>query len=197
MKTLFERNLVEEDANMDKMKKFFEKRTNNHIKAVQDIGKKIYESDPEKFKGLMELLKVHDASKFKEPEYTPYLYVTWKYKAKDDGIDFEIPEGMDDKMNEATTYHVLNNSHHPEYHAGEDSGIINKGDRDKPVRDKVIDGSGMSDVNIAEMVADWAAVGAERGNSAKDWADDNIDTRWEFTPGQTELIYELIELVEK
>ena len=182
--------------NYDEMRDWFEKRTNRHIKLVQKYCKLIAEYGENRFKELVEIAKDHDASKFKDPEIEPYIYVSWDYKCKDDGIDFKAPDGMDEKMNDATTHHVLKNSHHPEYHAGEDSDVINKEDRDNPVRDKIIDGTKMPDLDIAEMVADWCSVSEERGNHPKDWADKNVNKRWKFTDKQKDLIYELIEILE-
>ena len=183
----------EEDPEYQKMKDFFDKRTNKHIERVQKYCEKIEEFDSEIFMGLIDQAKDHDASKFKDPEIEPYIYVTWGYKCKDDGVDFDPPEGMDDKMNEATTYHVLHNSHHPEYHAGEDSEVINKEDRDSPVRDKIIDGTKMPDLDIGEMCADWCSVSEEKGNNPEEWAKKNIGTRWKFNKDQEDLIYELID----
>jgi len=191
----YKRASEEDYEDYDKMKDWFEKRTNKHIKSVQDYCKKIADYDSERFGGLVDQAKDHDASKFKDPEIEPYIYVTWGYKCKDDGVDWEPPEGMDEKMNEATTYHVLNNRHHPEFHAGEDSNVINKEDRDNPVRDKVIDATDMPDLDIGEMVADWMAVSKERGNTPKSWADKNVNIRWKFNDDQKDLIYELIENV--
>ena len=185
-----------DDPEYQKMKDWFTKRTDRHINSVQKYCKKLEDYDSKRFKGLIERGEEHDQSKFKDPEIDPYIYVTWSYKCKDDGVDWEPPKGMDDKMNEATTYHVLNNSHHPEFHAGEDSEVINEEDRDDPKRDKIIDGTKMPDIDIAEMVADWVSVGNERGNSAKGWADKNINARWKFTKAQENLIYELIEVCE-
>ncbi|MFW6172974.1 MAG: DUF5662 family protein [Elusimicrobiota bacterium] len=182
--------------NWDKMKDWFEKRTNNHIKSVQDFCKKIYDYDSEKFKGIIERGEKHDQSKFKDPEIDPYIYITWKYKCQDDGKDFNCPEDIDGKMQEATEHHVLSNRHHPEFHDGRKNNIINKNDRDAPP-DKIIDAASMSDLDIAEMVADWCAVGKERGNSPKSWADKNINVRWKFDANQKKMIYELIDAIGK
>ena len=183
------------EEDYDKMKDWFVKRTNKHIKSVQDYCKKIADYDSERFGKLVDQAKDHDASKFKDPEIEPYIYVTWSYKCKDDGVDWEPPEGMDEEMNESTTHHVLNNRHHPEFHAGEDSDVINKEDRDNPVRDKVIDATDMPDLDIGEMCSDWMAVSKERGNTPKSWADKNVNIRWKFNDEQKDLIYELIEEV--
>lgn len=181
------------DKNYKKMRDWFEKRTNKHIDLVEKYCKKITDYDEDKFGKLIERVENHDQSKFKDPEMEPYIYTTWEYKCKDDGVEFNPPEDIKEKMNEATTHHVLNNRHHPEFHAGEDSEVINKEDRDEPVRDKIIDATNMPDLDLAEMVADWCAVSEERGNTPKSWAEKNIDKRWKFSDNQTELIYELID----
>jgi len=185
----------EEDSEYQKMKKWFDTRTEKHIKLVQKYCNKLAKYDEDRFGELIDRGEVHDQSKFKDPEVDPYVYVSWGYKCKDDGVDFDPPEGMDEKMNEATTHHVLNNRHHPEFHAGEDSEVINKEDRDNPVRDKVIDATEMPELDIAEMVADWASVSEERGNSPKSWAKKNVNVRWKFNKKQEDLIYELIDVI--
>ena len=53
----------------------------------------------------------------------------------------------------------------------------------------------MTDVDIAEMVADWMAMSEERGGHPKEWADNNVNKRWEFSRGQCNLIYKIIEKV--
>ena len=174
------------------MVKHFNERMDKHIGLVNKYVNIIVDAFPE-FNNLTERVKVHDDSKFKFPELEPYVYITWSYKCKDDGVEFEIPDGMSDKMAEATTHHVLNNRHHPEFHSGEDSDIINTTDRDSPVRDKIIDATSMPDIDIAEMCADWCAVSEERGNTPQEWAKSNIGVRWEFNDHQTSLIYDILD----
>ena len=176
-----------------KMKDWFEKRTNTHIKSVQKFCKLIEEYD-DRFRGLVEQAKDHDQSKFSNPELDPYVYITWKYKCKADGVDFEAPKDMDAKMTEATEHHVKNNRHHPEFFCDKETNLINENNRDKPP-EEMIDATKMPDMDLAEMVADWFAVSEERGNHPKDWADKNVNVRWKFTNEQKNLIYELIEEV--
>jgi hypothetical protein len=57
------------------MKKHFRKRTDIHIDLFRKYFKRIIALE-EKFKVLEPRLKKHDISKFKEPEYTPYVYIT-------------------------------------------------------------------------------------------------------------------------
>jgi hypothetical protein len=175
-----------------KMKDWFEKRTNRHISLVQKYCQKIENYDP-RFDGLVEQAKDHDKSKFEDPEVDPYVYITWSYKCKNDGIEFEAPEDMDDQMNKATNNHVLNNDHHPEKWSGKKQDVINRKDRDKPK--ELIDATKMLDLALGEMCADWMAMSEEKKSDPKDWADKNVNKRWKFTDEQKNLIYELIKAI--
>jgi len=189
--------MLTEDITNDqynKMKDWFDKRTNNHIKLVQKYCKKIEEYDPQKFMGLSLQAKPHDQSKFKQPELDPYLYISWDYKCKDDGVAFDIPDDINDKMNKATEHHVKTNPHHPDYHSDKEVNLINRADRDKPPAE-IIDATKMPILDVAEMVADWCAMGEEKGTQPKSWANKNVNIRWKFTPKQTKLIYELIQAI--
>jgi len=176
----------------EKMNKWFNERTKKHIKLVKSFCKKIFDYDKNKFDGLMKQVKNHDQSKFKNPELDPYINTTWVYKCKEDGTTFNVSEDMQKKMDEATEHHIKNNRHHPEYHDKRKTNLINKNNRDD-VPDKMVDGTQMDDLDIAEMVADWLAVSEERNSSVKQWADKNVNKRWKFKNEQKELIYELID----
>jgi len=183
-------------AEFKKMEEWFNKRTKKHISLVEKYCKKINDFDEDRFGEIMEIVKTHDQSKFEEPEYTPYIYITWKYKCEADGKDFEIPEDMLDKTIEATEHHISDprNKHHPEAHNKKKTGLINKNDRDaKP--EEMVDGTKMKNINIVEMVADWCAVSSERGSNPKDWADSNVNIRWKFNDDQKDLIYEIIDAI--
>jgi len=175
------------------MKDWFEKRTKKHIERVQKFCKKIVDYD-DKYEELIERGEVHDQSKFEDPEIDPYIYISWKYKCQDDGVDWEPPEGLDDKMNKATEHHVKNNRHHPECHCEKEVDLINRKDRDKPP-EEMIDATKMPKLDVAEMVADWCSMSDEKGGNPKDWADKNVNIRWKFNKGQEELIYELIDAI--
>lgn len=179
----------------DEMVDFFETRTKNHISLVQKYCQRIDELNKKGLEDIVKLSKVHDASKFEEPERTPYIYITWMYKCRDDGVDFEIPNEIKDQMNQATIHHIKSNKHHPDYYS-DDSNPLNLDNRDKPA-DKIIDATKMPEIEIAEMVADWCAMSEEKGNSPKEWADQNVNIRWQFTDKQKDLIYDLIEKVWK
>lgn len=177
--------------NYQEMRDWFDKRTNKHIERVQKYCKKIEEYD-ERFKGLVEQAKDHDQSKFKDPEVDPYVYISWDYKCKDDGVDFKVPEGMGEKMNTATSHHVKNNSHHPEAHSEKEVDLINRKDRDTPP-EEMIDATKMPDLDIAEMCSDWLSMSEEKNTNPRSWADKNVNVRWKFNDKQKDLIYELID----
>jgi len=173
------------------MRKHFEVRTKRHISLVQKYCKKLEETDPS-MRGLVSRGTKHDDSKFGAEELLPYIWLTWRYKCQDDNTECNLPEGMQEKINKATEHHILNNAHHPEYHQDRKEGLLNTSDRDKtPV--KIVDATKMSNLDIGEMVADWAAMSEERGNTPREWADKNVNVRWKFTPEQKELIYRLID----
>jgi hypothetical protein len=174
------------------MENWFVKRTQAHIKSVQNYCKKIENYDPKKFKGLVEAARWHDSSKFREPERTPYIFTTWMYRCKNltPPVPYTPPEEMKKPMDEATAHHIKNNSHHPEYWTDITTNLVNPDARDEA--SQVIDATKMSTLAIGEMVADWFSVAKERHNSVEFWAEKNVNKRWMFTPEQTKLIYELI-----
>lgn len=175
---------------------WYEQRTKKHISFVSEFCNKLAEKD-KRFSELKQRAKVHDDSKFEEPEMSAYIWTTWKYKCKDDKLDFEDfdpPENIDDLMLEATIHHVVSNSHHPEYHATDQENVINQENRDKPP-EKMVDATKMPELDIAEMCCDWAAMSKERGGSPKDWAKKNVNVRWKFNKEQEDLIYEVLDLI--
>lgn len=174
------------------MEKHFRERTDRHIKLVQKYCKRLADSMPA-LASLVGRGKVHDASKYQANELLPYIWLTWRYKCQDDGTECKMPGGMEEKINAATEHHILNNSHHPEFHQDKKTGLINSKDRDA-VPDEVVDATRMPPLDIAEMVADWCAMSEERGNTPKAWADKVVGPRWKFTEGQRRLIYALIDI---
>ena len=182
-----------ENKMLKEMRDYSDRRQQSHIDAVVKNMEEVSELYP-KYKGELLLRMIfHDHSKNQEPEYTPYIYINWMYKCKKDGIAFEYPDGMEERTHEATVHHVLNNRHHPEFHAGE--AHINMGDRD--TSDKPVDASGMNPVDIVEMVCDWQAVSKERGtNTARGWFNYCSGTRWLFTGEQLKFIDELLTIWE-
>jgi len=156
---------------------FYEKRTRNHInRVVKNIYTIIKERDDFNKSELIARAKIHDKSKYSKEEYIPYIWLTWWYKERNEGKEFNYPSGIKEMVDKAAKSHVLKNLHHPEAHE---------------------DPKNMSNIDIAEMVADWAAMSQELDNSLKEWADKNIGSKWKFNKEQTKLIYDLIELFEK
>ena len=166
-----------------KMVDHYWKRTENHIGLVKKYADLIFKYDPAKFRQLQIRANTHDASKFEEDEYEPYIWLTWRYKCADDDTKFECPDGMEEKIDAATLHHIVENHHHPEFYGG----TVEKGE--------TVDATEMDEIDIAEMVADWCAMSEERGNSPRDWADDTVNKRWKFDVPQKDLIYELIDAV--
>jgi hypothetical protein len=177
------------------MRRHFVERTNRHIDLVKKWAGKIVEKRPDlsELSELLEKVESHDASKFHDPEIEPYVLISWSYKMKDEGKDFKIDDETKKKLNVATEHHITNNDHHVEFFCGKKDGILNTKDRDE-VPDEMIDGSKMPPLCIAEMCADWMAVGEERGNTARERANKNVNKRWKFTDDQVKLIYDLISL---
>ncbi len=134
----------------------------------------------------------HDSSKLIEPEYTPYILITWEYYCKRKGIPFEVDFITRDSMIEATEHHIRNNRHHPEFWVTQtDQDFINKLNRDKPV--KLLNASKMPKKHIVEMCADWCSVSLERGNTPMEWAEKNIGVRWKFGKEKEDFIYKVLD----
>lgn len=177
------------------MRDWFQKRTNNHVALVQKWSEKIEKQFPE-LKGLVDQAQKHDASKYEEPERTPYIFVTWDYKCKDDGITWDCPDYIKDMMDDATNHHVINNSHHPESVAEKKVGLINRRDRDASP-DEMVNATSMKDLDIGEMCADWCAMSEEKNNTPQSWAKKKINKRWKFNDDQVDLIYQILDAVWK
>jgi hypothetical protein len=167
------------------MIKYFINRTMYHVKLVTNAADIIAAGYPE-LSSVAKYACGHDESKFSFPELIPYVWLTWRHKCKDEGIKFDYPEGVEDDVFRATTHHIISNPHHPEYH---DSDAIG---HEKDTVDRPVEAFKMSNMDIAEMVCDWAAMSREQGSGLKDWFDQNLDVRWKFGKDQIELINSLI-----
>ena len=171
-----------------KMEDWFEKRTKRHIGLVGKFCKKIAEYD-DRFEELLERAKVHDASKFEDPEVEPYIELTWQKK---NNPDYKTTK----KINDATLHHVKGNKHHPEYHL-EDKSEANISSEDRDKSNKCVDASNMDDISIAEMIADWQAVAEElKENTAREWHNKVKDKRWSWSKKQEELIDKFLKVFE-
>lgn len=180
------------------MKEHFKYRTGYHLWCVRKWSDRIAALNDSRIdRTLLDKERDdHDEMKWLEPEYTPYLYISWSYKCRRDGVDFNLPDDIKQQMHEATFHHIKNHKHHPEF--WDDSVTIhslNKDDRDRPSAGKIVDGTKMPITYVAAMVADWFAMSEELGGHPAKWAADNINIRWKFTNSQIGLINDLIERV--
>jgi len=179
----------------DEKEAWFEKRTKHHIDLVKKYCRRIYEYDAKRFPKIISQGEKHDASKYTHPERLPYIDISWHYRLKDKGQKYEVTPEQKAAMDKASTRHINNNPHHPEYHSPKEIAI-NAKNRDKHIEGTpMVDATRMDDSNIAEMVADWSAMSEEKGGTPKDWADKTVNKRWKFTPKQVKLIYELINAI--
>jgi len=177
------------------MKTHFDDRTKMHIKLVQKYMGKIINIDKQ-FQALKKRMSKHDASKFRGTEYIPYVSITWMYKCQRDGVEWEIPDEMKDKATKATIHHMLSNKHHPEYwdENFDADEMFNAKNRDGVPR-KMVDGTEMEPLSIAEMIADWCAVSEERGTNPNDWLNANVNKRWKFTDLQVKFMKTLLKKI--
>lgn len=175
----------------NKMIKFFDYRTCRHIELVHKYWKEV--SKHFDCANENDSIETHDQSKFSEPEYTPYVHLTWMYKNKGTDNEYEYPKGIEEKVRQATLYHVTENKHHPEF--WDDNFIeskLNSKDRDKPSKN-IVDATRMPDCFILEMVCDWLAVSEEKGGDIDDWVKGNVNKRWKFVDNQIYIINQAIE----
>ena len=161
----------------DEMKAFFEERTKKHIDRVIKNLQKVAVNSVHR-EELIQRGRDHDASKWGQMEKPLYLWLTEFYRCKNEDIDFTYPDGVEEKVDEASEHHIHNNRHHPEAHSS-----IND----------------MINIDIVEMVCDWTAMAQEYGEdngSARSWADKTVGTEWKFNDAQKQLIYDTIEELE-
>lgn len=174
------------------METHFNTRTNKHISLVKKyLDKIIALKDPRLDRGVLEQEKSHDASKFKDPEYEPYLHIDHKYNMKSQGKTYNPPKEIADKMSLASFHHVTSNQHHPEAWDKE----IKQGSNNRDENIGTVDATSMPLNYVASMVADWMAMSKELGNSPYDWAKKNIGSKYKFTDVQKKLIYDLLDKV--
>lgn len=155
---------------------FFKKRTQEHIDRVVKFMQQL-----EGFNGftaavLEERARLHDRDKYTELAL-PYIWITEYYRVKNEtgSVPDELQQQYDLAAGASGT-HVQQNPHHPEAHGSPED---------------------MSDLDLVEMVADWSAMAEELGQgSCRGWADENVNTKWQFSDQQTELIYAAIDWLE-
>jgi hypothetical protein len=159
----------------------FYKRTDNHIRMVQSNLYLWTLYKPEYFNQLNHRAMLHDESKFREPEKTPYVWRTWQSYCTLNNIPFSYPPGMEQQIRDAIFHHITHNRHHPEWFPDPDE---------------------MTTIDLIEMVCDWTAMAQEFGDkSAMGWADRVLGRRFHFSQKKCDLIRDLIiqtdQLVEQ
>lgn len=167
-------NIINKPENWLEMTNYFYERTKKHIFYVEESLLKIYrESGDFKLIGVMERTRHHDESKYSTEEIEPYIWLTWYYKQVNAKKPFTYPEGVEDSITKAFEHHVNNNRHHPQYF------------------DNV---SEMLPLDLAEMIADHAAMSLELNNSLTEWTNTNTLKRYEWTKSQQQLIWKYVLL---
>ena len=180
------------------MKRFFTLRTRQHLYLVHKWSNKIESLQHSLIdnKLLNAERDEHDSYKWIDPEYTPYVLITWNYEMKRQGKVFELPEEIKEAMHEATFHHIKNHRHHPEFWDDKvTADSLNKCDRDTPSAGRKVDGTNMPLTYVASMVGDWLAMSEELRTCPYDWIKKNVGIRWDFTPNTVEFIYRLVEAV--
>lgn len=153
----------------------FNSRTNCHIQKVYKYCTILYpfmekHFGRDKADKLIQDAIHHDESKFSDEEKLGYILMTYIYANK------LKPDPQDKiEMDKAWNHHKQNNDHHPEFFKN-----INN----------------MDPVNLAHMVADWAAMGEEFHNSAKNWFKKVNQIKYKFNVNQVKLINQLLNEVE-
>lgn len=116
----------------------------------------------------------HDLSKYNEPERTAYTCMTWKYHCKNKHLSFNFTDDIEALILQGWQHHILTNSHHPEAHS---------------------DPNTMKNIDLVEMVCDWTAIAQENDiptRSCLEWAQLNIDKKWQFSVSKKKLIFAII-----
>ena len=195
---LFENTQAADRVTQD-MLDHFHKRTNLHISLVQKYLQDIINlKDPRLDNKILEKEKVHDQSKFKDPEVGPYVFVDHSYHMKDLGQKFDPPADIKQQMKAATFHHIKTNKHHADYWDKDlKMNNLNSGDRDKPSPGEIVDATSMPLTYVASMVSDWLAMSEEKHTCPYEWCEQNIGTRWQFDKQQITLIYNLLDRIWK
>lgn len=165
--------------------------TGKHLKGVLSYIDKVYKLDPVKYAALPVRKLIYDASKNSEPEFTPYCFMLWQQS----NPKFLISAEMQQEIKKAVFHHWKCNRHHPEFHdpSIKLKNVVDMEDDIPP--NKIVDGTPMTDLDIAEMTSDWCAMADDAGISGEKWAKDHIGKHYKFTDDQVKMIYTLIKAI--
>jgi hypothetical protein len=185
---------VQNSCNWATMADYFKERTGKHIALVNKYTAKIIDLDLEGVDPHLLLEEKHDCGKYLEPEYIPYVHLTWKYRQQRMGNqEYEINDALKKDIDLATWHHVTTHPHHPEYWDEQaDRSMLNPRDRDTP-SGVIVNATMMPLTYVAAMMADWLAMSEEKNTCVKDWIKNNVNIRWRFAPDQVNLINKIAE----
>lgn len=147
------------------------KRTKEHINRVKENLLRIGDWFDFDTKELKERADSHDLSKYSTEEKEPYIWLSWYYKKEKEGDKFKYPPKIKETIDKATLHHISVNPHHPEAHSSSKE---------------------MTNLDIAEMIADHAAMSQELGSSLVEWTRNNTIKKYEWKSSQKKLIWELV-----
>ena len=155
---------------------YFYKRTDEHILRVRRnlyLWTFVY---PEWSEVFLSRGDIHDLSKYKEPERTPYIWRTWQGYCEKNNLPFSYPDGMEQQTRDAIFHHITHNRHHPEWHPDPDE---------------------MTKVDLIEMVSDWKAMSQEfNEKSPMGFADKVLGRRFKFSEDKCNEIRYLISRLD-
>lgn len=165
--------------------------TKKHLGDVFKFIDKIYALDNAKYAALPIRKLLYDLSKNMEPEFKAYTLLMWK----DEHPEFKLSSEMEDFVKRGIFHHWKNNRHHPEFHDGslKLSNVVGLDDDIPP--NKVVNATDMTDLDLAEMVADWCALAGDNNMTPDTWAKNHIGKHFKFTPDQVNTIYSLIKKI--
>ena len=187
--------------NMNEIEEFHLQRMDKHISKVKKYLLEFTNSDLSKElnfskRDAIELGNKHDQDKIEGDLFEQYKYISWLYKCKLAEVPCDIPYTED--MDKATTAHIRNNKHHPEYwDPNFTPQVVTDFNQRDSTKLKSRDGRKMPVAHIIEMCCDWKATSEERGNKAVDWAYKCLrDKRYIFTDNQWDLIYRILGIID-
>lgn len=138
-----------------KYKKYLEGHTGNVVKALELLYKLEIPYVVDNIDKLRDIVKDHDKSKYKEPEWSAYLHHF--YPTNDE------ESMMEEEFDTAVKHHISNNKHHWNYWIDDNNKLIKDIDKDEYL------------LYTVERICDWLAMAAQHDESATDYWDVNKD----------------------
>lgn len=149
------------------MAEFFNYRLDLHCGLVRKYAGALEGLTPP-LGGLLAVADKHDDSKYHEPELLPYIRLTWWYK-EHTGTGERPPK---DLLGDVWQHHLEVNDHHPEFWP---------------------EPAAMTDIALAHMVCDLAAMAAELKTGLWDWITQVTLRKYKWTGEQAQKIMQYAE----